>query len=69
MRYMIRLVGKAAPGEDDNEHGSHGDYTADDEEPRLGRHRDELTRIRVDRCVIGGVEQPHQQHAAIGVIV
>jgi len=66
---MVRFIGEAAPSEDDDQHGSHSNYAADDEEPGLSRHRDELTRIRVDRCVICGVEHSHQQHTAMGVIV
>jgi hypothetical protein len=37
---LIQRVREAASGEDDDEYGSHSDYTADDEEPRLGAIRD-----------------------------
>ena len=45
---MIRLVGEAAPGEDDYEHGRHSDDAAGDQEPKLGRSGDELARKPID---------------------
>src|SRR5437867_1797726 len=70
LRYTTnRRVRETAPGEDDDEHGSHGDYAAGDEGASPSRFGDECTKFALGRYVKGGVEHPHQQHAAIGVVV
>jgi len=68
--FCCRFVGEAAPGEDDHEHGRHSDAAAGHQEHRpVGPAGDECAAKRPSRCVKARVEQPHQQHAVLGVVV
>jgi hypothetical protein len=58
LRYLRNIwpVGEATLGENDYQYGSRGQHAANDEEPGLGRHRDEVVRIDVNGRVKVGVK-------------